>query len=233
MRYFAIIVFLILPLISSGLKVPARSINTYWSKEELDMANTARNTPYLSEEEKNIIFYMNLVRMDGTRFLNSFLQDFIEDHNSRMQQYSNYNELRISKSDKYYRSLESDLRKAKNLGLLYPDETLTFIALQHAKDMNRHNIAGHNSYDGRSMKDRISKYYPNRSMAENLAFGFSDGLANVCVLLIDKGVPDLGHRKNILNTSSGLNIVGVSIRQHPRYKYAATIDFVGIPNLKI
>ncbi|HWW42727.1 CAP domain-containing protein [Pedobacter sp.] len=233
MKSTIIALFLIFPLIALAGKKPVRYPENSWSKEELEMANTAKNTPYLSQEEKDIILYMNLVRMDGTRFFNTYLQDFIADYNQRMQQYSNYNELKITKNDRYYKSLQADLKKIKNLGLFYPDETLTYVSLQHAKDMNNHNLAGHNSYDGRTMKDRITKYYPNRSMAENLAFGFSNGLANVCVLLIDKGVPDLGHRKNILNSTYGLNIVGISIRQHPRYKYAAVIDFVGIPNLKI
>jgi len=207
------------------------SENERWSNRELDIANTAKNIDYLSFEEQQIIFYMNLIRMDGKKFFNTYFKTFVKDHNQRMKQYSNYNELKINVYDRYYRGLELDLNKVKNLGLFYPDETLTYVALQHGKEMNKRNMAGHKSYDGRSPQDRMEKYYPNRGMAENLAFGFSKGLANVCMLLLDKGVPDLGHRKNILN-SNGLNIVGVSIQPHPAYKYSATIDFVGIPNLK-
>ncbi|WP_432712690.1 CAP domain-containing protein, partial [Pedobacter sp.] len=204
-----------------------------WSQKELSLANTAKDCPYLSIEEQQIIFYMNLIRMDGEKFFKTYFKTFVKAHNERMKQYSNYNELKINEYDRYYRGLEMDLKKVKNYGLFYPDETLTYVALQHGKEMNRKNSAGHASADGRSPQDRISKYYPNRAMAENLAFGFAKGLDNVCMLLLDKGVPDLGHRKNILNNTSGLNIVGVSIQRHPAYKYCATIDFVGIPDLKI
>ena len=204
-----------------------------WTEEELEMANTAKNANYLTEEEKKVIFYMNLVRIDGTRFFNTYFQEFVDAHNKEMSRYSNYNQLRVNRKDRYYRGLEIDLKLIKNLSLFYPDESLTYVSQQHGKDMNRYNIAGHNSKDGRTVTDRISKYYPNRSMAENLAFGFSKGLANVSMLLLDKNVPDLGHRKNMLNTTLGLNIVGVSIQPHPAYRYSATIDFVGIPNLKI
>ena len=217
---------------STPIKADPPTAVYQWSRDELDMANTAKDVDYLSEEEKKLILYMNLVRMDGEKFFNTYFQDFMKAHNERMKQYSNYKELRINTYDRYYRGLVLDLKNVKNLGLLYPDETLTYVALQHAKDMNRKNIAGHQSSDGRSMHDRITEYFPNRSMAENLAFGFDKGLDNICMLLLDKGVPDLGHRKNILNSTHGLNIVGVSIRKHPAYKYAATIDFVGIPNLK-
>jgi len=204
-----------------------------WTEEELNMANTAKNTGYLSTEEKNIIFYMNLVRIDGEKFFNTYFQDFVQYHNLKMQAYRNYNDLKVDRTDKYYRGLEIDLKLIKDLPVFYPDELLTYGADQHGSDMKRYNLAGHNSKDGRTAKDRIGKHYPNRSLAENLAFGFSKGLDNVCLLLLDKGVPDLGHRKNILNNTLGLNIVGVSIQTHPTYKYSATIDFAGIPNLKI
>lgn len=203
-----------------------------WTSEELALANTAKNVDYLSTEEKNIIFYMNLARMDGTRFFNTYFQDFVDAHNQRMKKYSNYAQLKVNRYDAYYRGLEQDLRNAKNLGILYPDETLTYISDQHGNDMNKHNISGHVSSDGRTMVDRVQKYYKNRGMAENLAFGFSRGLDNVCLLLLDTGIPDVGHRKNILNTSLGLNLVGVSIQPHPHYKYSATIDFVAVPELK-
>jgi len=200
-----------------------------WTQEELDNANTAKNAPYLSEEEKEIVFYMNIARTDGRRFFETYFQDFVNAYNVDMQQYSNYNDLKVNRKDKYYRGLEQDLDVIKGLPLFSPDETLTFVAQQHAKDLSKHNIAGHNSSDGRTVKDRISKYYPRRAMAENLAFGFSKGLANVCMLLLDKNVPDLGHRKTILGTGYNLSRVGVNIRQHPGYKYCAVIDFISDP----
>ena len=144
----------------------------------------------------------------------------------------NYEELRVNRKDKYYRGLEKDLNGIRGLSLFSPDETLTYVAQQHAKDLSKHNIAGHNSYDGRTVQDRISKYYPGRAMSENLAFGFSKGLANVCMLLLDKNVPDLGHRKSILGTSYNLTLAGVNIRTHPGYKYCAVIDFISEPATK-
>lgn len=246
MKYILFALIIILPTYTSArntsnlsntskfsINKPDEPAAAKWTAEELARANTAKNAKYLSAEEKKIIFYMNLARMDGKRFFDTYFQQYIDEHNRKMKQYSNYNDVRVSRNDPYYRGLEQDLRDVKNLGLLYPDETLTYVAQQHGKDMNKRNLAGHNSSDGRTMVDRIQKYYPNHGMAENLAFGFSSALANVSLLLLDKGVADLGHRKNILNKTLGINIVGVSIQPHPHYKYSATIDFVAIPNLKI
>ncbi|WP_276088787.1 CAP domain-containing protein [Pedobacter sp. JY14-1] len=200
-----------------------------WSKEELTKANTAGGKTYLTPEERDIVLYTNLVRMNGEKFFNTFFQDFVEKHNRDMQQYSNYNTLKISRSDKYYTSLEKDLRKIKDLPVLWPDEALSWVARQHAKDMNKRNYAAHNSPEGKTPKDRISQMYPRRSMGENLSFGFATGLGNVCMLLLDKNVPDLGHRKMILDTSYGVNFVGVSIQPHKSYRYCAVMDFVSLP----
>ncbi|WP_367868733.1 CAP domain-containing protein [Pedobacter sp. WC2423] len=213
----------------STYAIKAQSSAKNWTPEELENANTAKNTSYLNDEEKKIIFYMNLARTDGQKFFNTYFQDFVAAYNVDMQQYRNYDELKVNRKDKYYRGLEKDLKTIKGLTLFSPDETLTWISQQHAKDMKKHNLAGHNSSDGRSVSDRIWKYYPGRAVSENLAFGFSKGLANVCMLLLDKNVPDLGHRKTILGTSYNLNLVGVNISTHPGYKYCAVIDFISEP----
>jgi len=200
-----------------------------WSKEELARANTAGGKKYLSPEERDFILYTNLARIDGEKFFNTFFQDFIAAHNRQMQQYQNYNSLKVSKTDKYYISLEKDLKKIKNLPVFWPDEALSWVSRQHAKDMYKRNYAEHTSPDGRTAKDRISQMYPGKAMGENLSFGFATGLGNACMLLLDKNVPDLGHRKLALDTSYGFNFVGVSIQPHKGYHYCAVMDFVTLP----
>jgi uncharacterized protein YkwD len=215
-----------------GLNTPAPlkiQNDRLWSEEELRMANTAKNAKYLNSQEKDLVMYMNLARINGEKFFNTYFQEFLEANNKEMAQYSNYRQLRIDKTDRYYKSLKKDLKSIKNLPVFYPDEALSWVARQHAEDMDKYNYTGHKSKDGRSVKDRISSIYPKRALGENLAFGFSTGLANVCMLLLDKGVPDLGHRKLILNTSLKLNYVGVSIQPHKGYKYCSVTDFVGLP----
>lgn len=200
-----------------------------WTKEELTKANTAKNASFLTPEEKDMVMYMNLARMDGARFFDTFFQDFVQAHNQQMRQYGNYDELHVDRGDKYYKSLQKDLQAVRNLPMLYPDEKLSNVARLHGKDLNKNNFVGHQSSDGRSVTQRIGKLYPKRSSGECLAFGFTSGLANVCMLLLDKGVPDLGHRKIILSSSFGFNTVGLSIQPHKTYRYAAVIDFVSLP----
>lgn len=226
---FKIAVILSIPILIQLLSfsyAAAQSSSMRWSEDELDRADTARDVTYLNSEEKKLIFYMNLARIDGEKFFNTYFQDFTQVYNLEMKQYRNYEELKVNRKDKYYRGLEKDLKGVKNLPLFEPDETLTWVAQQHAKDLRKSNTAGHQSSDGRSLFDRIKPYYPTRAMGENLAFGFSKGLANICMLLLDKNVSDLGHRKTILGTTNKLRYVGVTIDKHPEYRYVAVMDFI-------
>ncbi|MEJ2881779.1 CAP domain-containing protein [Pedobacter sp. GR22-6] len=227
MKVFNVALFL---LLYAYLPASARLQNRpTWSKEELTMANTAKTAAYLTGEEKDMVMYMNLARMNGEKFFLTFFQDFVESHNKQMSAYSNYNSLRIERSSSYYRSLEKDLQNVKDLPMLYPDEAMSWVARQHAKDMNKYNYAEHTARDGRTVKDRITAMYPKKACGENLAFGFSSGLGNICMLLLDKGVPNLGHRKIIIDTSYKFNYIGVSIQPHKSYKYCSVTDFVALP----
>jgi uncharacterized protein YkwD len=229
MKLSFLFLFLFVPTLHANTLAAQQAYPTF-TKEELKMANTAGNASYLSGQEKDMVMYINLARIDGEKFFNTFFEQFIDDYNQEMRKYNNYNELRINKNTSYYRSLKQTLSQIKNLPVFWPDEALTQVARKHAQDLNRNNFTGHKSSDGRSVKDRIDSVYPNKSSAENLAFGFPTGLGNICMLLLDKGVPDLGHRKSLLNTNLKLNKIGAYIGPHPSYRYCAVIDLIAVGN---
>ena len=204
-----------------------------WTDAEFQRANTAANADYLTHEEKNIVLYMNLVRIDGEKFYYTFLEDYISDYNSKVRKYRNYNDLKISKNNPYYLSLLTHLRGIKNLPVFYPDDKLSRVSRNHAEDLNKNNLDTHESSNGDRFSKRISKYYPNKTMSENIDFGYSDGLDIVCHLLLDCGVPSLGHRFTILDQKNKLNLVGISIQHHPSYRWCAVIDYVANPQMNV
>jgi len=210
---------------TSALKSQAQR----WTDAEYQLANTAADVSYLSKEEKNIILYMNLARIDGEKFYNTILEDYVSDYNAKMRKYRNYNDLKIAKNNPYYLSLLTHLRGIKNLPMFYPEDKLSFVSRNHAIDLNRNNLDTHESSNGDKFSKRISRYYPNRTMSENIDFGNANGLDIVCHLLLDCGVPSLGHRFTILDQKSRLNVVGVSIQHHPSYTWCAVIDYVAKP----
>lgn len=200
-----------------------------WTDAEFRKANTAANASYLSNEEKNIVMYMNLIRIDGEKFYYTFLEDYINNYNAKVRKYRNYNELRITRNNSYYTSLLKHLRGVKNLQMFYPDDRLTSLSRSHAQDLNRNNLDTHESSNGDKFSKRLSRYFPNKAMSENIDFGYSNSLDIVCHLLLDCGVPSLGHRFNLLDQKHKLNTVGVSIQPHPSYTWCAVIDFVAQP----
>ncbi|WP_406825882.1 CAP domain-containing protein [Pedobacter sp. KACC 23697] len=200
-----------------------------WTDAEFRRANTAANATYLTNEEKNVVMYMNLIRIDGEKFYYTFLEDYINNYNAKVRQYRNYNELRITRTNSYYTSLLKHLKGIKNLPVFYPNDQLSALSRNHAQDLNRNNLDTHESSNGDKFSKRLSKYFPNKAMSENIDFGFSNSLDIVCHLLLDCGVPSLGHRFNLLDQKFKLNAVGVSIQPHPSYSWCAVIDFVALP----
>lgn len=176
-----------------------------WKQTDLEMANTASKADYLTEEEKKVIFLCNLARINGKLFKESFLAKYIAD-----------NEI---PEDSYILSLKKTLNKTKKLRCMMPAEDLSDIAKKYAIEAGEKGWEGHRNYTARFrvVKDKYS------STGENCAYGYDDATDIVITLLVDKDIPDLGHRKNILNKD--FSNIGVSIQPHKDYEVNCVMDF--------
>ncbi|MFW5820808.1 MAG: CAP domain-containing protein, partial [Bacteroidota bacterium] len=150
-----------------------------WDKNLLTEANTAENADYLSTEEKQIIFLTNLARLNGEKFSETILDKYLENQ----------------KSNSYTRSLYRDLKKIKDLPVLKPGKDLYDVAEEHAVISGKKGTTGHQRFEKR-YGPLLGKY---NEVAENCAYGYESPLDIFIQLLIDEDVPDLGHRKNLLN----------------------------------
>jgi uncharacterized protein YkwD len=178
-----------------------------WDKEILEKANTAANAAYLSQQEKDIILYTNLVRMDGSLFAEIYLQEFLD-----------INELENSK---FVNSLKKELKKSPKMAPLQPQKDLSDIAKGHALLSGKNGSVGHQNFQSRT-KSAMSRY---QLVGENCQYGYPDGLSIVLDLLIDEGVESLGHRKSILN--SAFKNIGVSIEAHKKYRVNSVMVYGG------
>ena len=184
---------------------------------EMGAANTAGSVSNMSDEEKKVVQYMNLARMDGERFYQSFIPEFLEYYNSTFGD-------KILPSNKYLVSLKVDLKKVKGLGLLQPMKNLQLSATFHAQDMGKMGTTGHVSSDGTSGDKRIQRFNPNiRCWSENCSYGMASAINIVCQLLIDNNISTLGHRTNILKSVQ--KKVGVAIAPHKVYRTNCVMDF--------
>ena len=176
-----------------------------WDTLTLEKANTAKNTRYLKDEEKQVIFYSNLARADGKLFTETYLKWYMESTGMEPNSYTV--------------SLEQNLRNVKNLPMLVPDKYLYDIARNHAVKSGKSGQQGHQGFKKRFRElDRSYIYF-----GENCYYGRDNSLVIVIKLLIDEEVTDLGHRQNMLEPL--YNSIGISIMPHKTHGYNCVMDF--------
>ena len=182
---------------------PQPYIDKLYTKEQQDIANTAKDAAYLSDKEKYMIFLCNLARLDG-------------------QKYAELLDIRTS-TYSYEVSLRETLDTVKNFPMLYPNERLCEAAAFHADDMIKKGIFQHASSDGTNTFVRIQRYYKGYAMGENIHRGPQNPSLIVRTLLVDNGVPSVGHRENIL--SPKFSRIGVAIHFSTASEYYCVQDF--------
>ncbi len=176
-----------------------------WTPEMLEKANSAKNIDYLTEEEKLVLFYCNLVRMNPRLFLDTYAKKYIDSTKSNTS---------------FTESLINTLSKTDNMEVLYPSSKLFAITKAHAIDFGKNGGMGHGNF-----KKRFEKYGReyNCEVGENCDYGFNKALDIVMRLLIDEKISNLAHRKNILNPKYKNS--AVSIMKHKKYAWHCVIDF--------
>lgn len=165
------------------------------------IVNTLKRFPSyfeLSKVEQETIYWLNYVRQKPHDFLYKVLIPFIQQ----------FPEVKGS----YIESLIKELKQLSPLQPLKPDPTLITVARAHAIDLGKKGgKISHSSTTGENFQQRMNKFGITECVAENVFEGRDEPVQSVLFLLIDKGVPNLGHRKNILNPN--MHAVGVSF--HP------------------
>ena len=177
-----------------------------WDPEVVRVLQKAYKAEYLNEEEKKVVLLLNMARHDGPLFEETFLQSYIEDNHMKMS--------------KYVKSLTRDLKKTSGLQPLLIEKDLTAVAQGHANKMGKSGRVGHQGFNKRFEPLMGNPY---NHVGENCSYGYELAIDIVLSLLIDEGISNVGHRKNILNEE--FNSVGVAIRPHKGYRVNCVIDF--------
>ncbi|PKP19116.1 MAG: hypothetical protein CVU06_11630 [Bacteroidetes bacterium HGW-Bacteroidetes-22] len=176
-----------------------------WPDEILRNVKLASTNSSASPTGNRILFLLNLARTDGSLFKSTVLQRFIDS--------TSYD------SNRDLISLMADLEKVKNLPLLKYDSVLESVAQKHAVSMGKKGKTGHDGFT-----DRYKVAMQTSTMvAENCFYGPEEPLIIVTELLIDAGVPTLGHRKNILERA--FSRIGIWVAPHKEYVNNCVMSF--------
>ena len=184
---------------------PLASYSEKWNDIKYNACNTATGSSYMSKKEKEVIYILNLVRTNPALFAKTVLKKYPSVSGKDY----------LADDVYYYQSLVNTLLSLKPQQLIYPDEKCWSSAKCHAYSSG---LTGYIGHARQSKTCKIKKNY----QGECCDYGNADPLDIVLSLLIDEGVPSLGHRYLLLNSYSK---AGVSIQPHKKYGTNTVIDF--------
>ena len=184
---------------------PLASYSKIWNDKKYSLCNTAAGANYLTSNEKEIIYILNLVRTNPALFAKTVLLKYPAVSGNGY----------LATDSFYFKSLVNTLNKMEPLGLLYPDNKCFESAKYHAIASGIAGYVGH----VRKTKDSKEKKYYNGECCD---YGNSDPLEIILSLLIDTGIPSLSHRNIFLGNYTK---VGVSVQPHKKYGVNAVFDF--------
>ncbi len=214
MKYFLSIFLLSVSLtlfaqttsISWGTVSPLATYSNAWNDIKYSSCNTAANVAYLSNDEKEIIYILNLIRTNPVLFSNTVLKKY------PFLSGKGY----LASDEFYYQSLVNTLMKMQPLNMLTPDKACFESAKSHALTSGISGYVGHKRVNSSSEKKKTYN-------GECCDYGNSEPLEIVLSLLIDEGIPSLGHRNIFLSSYAK---VGVSIQPHAKYRTNTVFDFL-------
>ena len=194
-----------------------------WKIAEL---HTATEAAYLTEIEKEVILEINKLRSDPARYAEEYIAPLAKKFDRKVLHYPGDNPLLTNEGVSAVHECVRVLKRQQPLPLIYPSPGLTKAARDHVKDQSKTGRTGHTGGDRSSMRNRVERYGQWQStIAENIAYGAKTARQIVVYLLIDDGVRDRGHRKNMLNP--GFRMVGVATGTHPEYGIMSVMNFAG------
>jgi uncharacterized protein YkwD len=183
---------------------------------------------YLSAFEREVLAEQNLARTHPKEYA-EYVEEWLQYYHGTMRHLPHRPYIRTIEGKRAVVEAVEFLEAQKPLPPLRPEKGLSRAARDHVADTGPKGWTGHVGSDDSEPGDRVSRYgrWYTR-VGENIAYGGSDARELVIRLIIDDGIPDRGHRRNIFNPE--FRLAGVAFGPHADYgtmcvvTYAADFD---------
>lgn len=188
--------------------------------------NTAKDVNYLTELEKQVILELNKVRSNPKRYAEEYLEDLQTAFDGKLFTYPGQDPVITREGIAPLIECIKVLKESGPAPVLMPAEGLANAAAELVTDQQKHGGIGHITQKGLTPQKRIEKYGNwDICSAEDITYGSFEARQIVIALLIDDGVAERSHRKNILNTC--FHFAGPNYGKHPNYLSMCAIDYAG------
>jgi uncharacterized protein YkwD len=175
--------------------------------------------------EKGVLDEMNLARTEPQKYA-AFLKEYRKRYHGKEIAVAPGTRLLTREGVGAVDEAIRFLRARKPLHPLHYSTGLSAAAADLVREEGPKGTTGHADPSAGGMAQRIERHGRwEGSIGENLGYGSSDARTVVMQLVIDDGVPERGHRKNIFNGS--FRKAGISCGPHTALRTMCAIDFAG------
>jgi uncharacterized protein YkwD len=201
----------------------ADSDTTNWDISVLD---TAADVDYLTALEKDVVLEMNKVRSDPKKYAELYIRPMLKYYSGKNYSIPGQITIVTQEGASAVNGCITALNRANGVDILIPEKGLSLAAKDHVTDQSKTGQTGHSGSDRSTTESRMKRYgvfSGSWTLGENIAYGETTGRNIVCQLLIDDGVPNRGHRTNIMNKA--FTQTGVGYGTHTQYRTSCTITY--------
>jgi uncharacterized protein YkwD len=173
---------------------------------------------------KDIINEHNIVRTNPSSYVQK-LQDYLKYFKGDILQRPGNPAIKTYEGKAAFLEAIEALQKQKPVVKLIESEKLNLACIDHLKDIGPKGLCTHDGTDGSNPSDRIEKYCEwDIACSENIDFGSKTAEEVLISLIVDDGIEERNHRKNVFNAD--LKYIGVASGPHKDFEHCTVLDYV-------